>query len=574
MSPGNRPTPQCYADEVIRALRLLLLGTAAAIASAQTPGLVDVLRDELLRNFEILSQKADPKAYFLSYSVVDDESFNASATLGSLLQKGGQRSRIFDASIRVGTPQLDNYHRLRGERAQFAQPVMITMENTPNAIRRRVWMETDRAYRLAAERLIRVKTDTQVKAEAEDRSDDFSVEPAVQFAGPVVPLKFDNDEWIARIRKVSQEFAKYPWILNSQVAVQAQRQTKYLVNSEGTRVQHGRGFFRVAISAAMKAPVDGMELGLFETLDAEDGSDLPSEEKLRKSIQKMAADLDRLAKAPVVEPFVGPAILSGRAAGVFFHEIFGHRIEGHRQKDESEGQTFSKSIGQPVLPEFLSVVFDATRKSAEGVDLNGWYRYDDEGVAARRVPVVERGVLKTFLMSRSPVRGFTQSNGHGRKAPGAEAVSRQSNLFVESSKKVSDAQLRQMLIEEARKQGKPYGLFFETVTGGYTTTGRQGLQAFTVMPLVVYRVYVDGRPDEAVRGVDIVGTPLTSFSKIMATSDRNEVFNGICGAESGAVPVSAIAPALLVSEIEVQKKQRSMDRPPILPRPEVQEESK
>ncbi|HMD49246.1 MAG TPA: hypothetical protein VKG79_09120, partial [Bryobacteraceae bacterium] len=140
-------------------------------------------------------------------------------------------------------------------------------------------------------------------------------------------------------------------------------------------------------------------------------------------------------------------------------------------------------------------------------------------------------------------------------------------LIVESKKKVSDRALRQMLIAEIKRQNKPYGLYFEQVTGGYTTTQRRGLQAFTVIPLIVYRVYPDGRPDELVRGVDIVGTPLASFAKILATSDQLSVFNGYCGAESGQVPVSAVSPALLVSEIEIQKKDHSVDRPPLLDRP-------
>ena len=213
------------------------------------------------------------------------------------------------------------------------------------------------------------------------------------------------------------------------------------------------------------------------------------------------------------------------------------------------------------------MIFDPTRKQFGDVMLNGYYQYDDEGVKARPVTVVDKGILKTFLMSRSPIQGFPNSNGHGRRSPGNEIVSRQSNLIVESSKQVSDAELHKMLIEEVKRQNKPYGLLFDQVTSGYTTTQRRGLQAFTVVPLVVYRVYADGRPDEMVRGVDIVGTPLSSFSKILATSNRMEVFNGICGAESGNVPVSAVAPALLVSEIEVQRKERSQDRPPYLPAP-------
>src|SRR5208337_4912543 len=305
----------------------------------------------------------------------------------------------------------------------------------------------------------------------------------------------------------------------------------------------------------------------FETFEAVDAAGLPDDKAMLAAIDRVANDVAALLRAPEAEPFVGPAIFSGRAAGVFFHEIFGHRVEGHRQKDESEGQTFTKSVGTKVLPDFLSVVFDPTRRKIAGVDLNGWYDYDDEGVKARPVTVVDKGVLKTFLMSRSPIQGVDHSNGHGRRQPGLEVVSRQSNLIVQSTKQVSEQVLREMLVAEIKRQNKPYGLLFDEVTGGYTTTQRRGLQAFTVIPLMVYRVYADGRPDQLVRGVDIVGTPLASFSKILATSDKAEVFNGYCGAESGQVPVSASSPALLVSEIEIQKKQHSQDRPPFLGRP-------
>jgi predicted Zn-dependent protease len=269
----------------------------------------------------------------------------------------------------------------------------------------------------------------------------------------------------------------------------------------------------------------------------------------------------------VVEPFLGPAVFSGRAAGVLFHEIFGHRIEGHRQKDETEGQTFTKKVGESVLPDFLSVVFDPTVRKLQGLDLNGWYTYDDEGIPGQRVTAVDHGVLKVFLMSRSPIKGFNHSNGHGRRQPGFEVVSRQSNLVVESARTVPEARLREMLIEEVKRQNKPYGLYFKEVTGGFTTTARAGMQAFKVLPVLLYRVYPDSRPDELVRGADIVGTPLAAFAKILATSDHPEVFNGYCGAESGMVPVSAIAPSILVSEVEIEKKVKSQDKPPLLPFP-------
>jgi predicted Zn-dependent protease len=549
---------------------LALLGLAASLAAAQAPApepiLLDTMAQELNRNFAAFKEKADPAPYFLSYEVTEIVYQTISGSLGSITSYGGAKSRTLDVSVRVGTPKLDNYRRIRGDRGQFTSGALLSSDDVPNAIARRLWLETDRAYRAAAERFIRIKTNTQVKVAAEDDSDDFSVEKAEKSESPTPPLEFDTAGWAQRVRKVSNRFRNYPQVLTSHIGVMAQTDTRYLVNTEGARLRHGRGYARFTISASSKA-ADGTDLNSFETFEALDAAGLPDEAKLMAAVDKVANEVTSLLKAPDSEPFVGPAIFSGRAAGVFFHEIFGHRIEGHRQKDESEGQTFTKSVGTKVLPDFLTVVFDPTKRQVNGVDLNGWYDFDDEGVRGKKVTAVEHGVLKTFLMSRSPIRGFEGSNGHGRRQPGLEVVSRQSNLIVESSKAVPDAELRQMLIAEIKRQNKPYGLFFQDITGGYTTTGRGGLQAFKVIPVIVYRVYADGRPDLLVRGADIVGTPLASFSKILATGNKAEIFNGYCGAESGSVPVSAVSPSILVSEIEIEKKAKSNDRPPILPEP-------
>jgi TldD protein len=323
---------------------------------------------------------------------------------------------------------------------------------------------------------------------------------------------------------------------------------------------------RVVVSAGTKAE-DGMDLSQSFIFNASSEAGLPGEEQVREAFHKVLDGVFALRAAPLVEPYTGPAILLNRASGVFFHEIFGHRIEGHRQKDVEEGQTFTRMVGKPILPEFLSVADDPTQARFGGEDLRGFYRFDDEGVLASRVNLVEDGVLKTFLLSRSPVPGFSVSNGHGRREPGRQVVSRQGNLMVHSTKAVPLAKLREMLVAECRKKDKPYGYWFEDITGGFTTTARGGPQAFKVLPVVVYRVYADGRKDELVRGVDIVGTPLSCFSKILATGDDAAVFNGTCGAESGWVPVSAVSPSILVEEIEIEKRERSQERLPILTPP-------
>jgi predicted Zn-dependent protease len=545
---------------------ILLLAALSLPLLAAPPTLLDILNDELQRNFSVLKQKADTPPYFMAYTVTEEEGEIVSASMGTLIGRRKSHLRYLDVTVRVGSPKLDNYHVVNGQRGRFTSGAVIPLEDVPDAIRQRVWQETDRTYRLAARRLIEIKSNQQSKVKEADESDDFSSEPSAVHEEPPPKLHYPDEEWNNHLRKWSAELAQNSGVLNSGLVLSVQRQTKYLLSTEGTRLLDGRTFASLSIAARGKAQ-DGMDLEANEDFQVADLGHLPKPEVIEAAVHQVGSDLTNLLRAPTVEPFIGPAILSGRAAGVFFHEIFGHRVEGHRQKDEAEGQTFTKAVGTAVLPDFLSVVFDPTRQSINSIDLNGAYFYDDEGVKARPVIAVENGILKTFLMSRSPIQGFDHSNGHGRRQAGAEVVSRQSNLIVESKKSVSDQRLREMLIAEIKRQNKPYGLFFQQVTGGYTTTRRRGLQAYTVIPLIVYRVYPDGRPDELVRGVDIVGTPLSSFAKILATSDKLGVFNGYCGAESGSVPVSASSPALLVSEIEIQKKDHSQDRPPLLSAP-------
>jgi predicted Zn-dependent protease len=557
---------------VLLAVSALAFGQSAKPASDNRSGnetshvVLDTMAQELQRNFDGLKSKADPPPYFLSYEITDQDTHSVSASLGVLNSEGSGHSRYLDTTVRVGDPKLDNFRRVRGERIQFTSGRAVPIDDSSAGIRQDLWLETDRVYRAAAERLIKIKTNQQVKTADRDASDDFSKEESFAHVEAPATLTYDAKRWTASVRDASGDFLKYPDLLSSDVQASFQSDTRFFVNTEGTRVQHGRGFARIIVTASAKAK-DGMAVSDFRSFEAADPKDLPSNDVIRAAVKDIGEHVEALATAPTAEPFVGPAILSGRASGVFFHEIFGHRIEGHRQKDESEGQTFTKSVGEKILPEFLSVTFDPTVKRLAGVDLNGWYEYDDEGVRGMPVKAVENGILRNFLMSRSPIEGFDHSNGHGRRQPGLEVVSRQSNLIVSSTKSVSDAQLRQMLIDEIKRQNKPYGLYFADITSGVTTTGRAGVQAFQVVPVIVYRVYADGRPDELIRGADIVGTPLASFAKIIATGNKQEVFNGYCGAESGSVPVSAVSPAILISEIEIEKKDSAQDLLPLLPSP-------
>ena len=523
-----------------------------------------VMQTELARATSSLT-KADPAPYFLSYTVNDQHLTVLVGSYGSLLTNFSTDRREADVVMRVGSPALDNTHGQSRPTGMTSGPLPVGDDS--DALSRTLWELTDREYKRAAPAFLNVKTNTAVRAEEEDKSPDFSNEaPQTHVGATLKPQTFDRLAWEGEIRRLSGEFRKYPGVYFATVVMQVQDSSSRLVSSEGTAIMSPSATTRLIFEAQTRAD-DGMELIRVETFQAPTASALPSEAELNSKIAKVAADLADLRKAPSAEPYDGPALLSGRAAAVFFHEVLGHRLEGHRQRDEDEGQTFTKKIGQEVLPKFLSVTDDPTTHEVAGVKLSGSYDFDNEGSPAQRVEVIKDGVLKNFLMSRMPVKAFGTSNGHGRNEPGRMPTGRQGNLIVTSTEKIPEAQLRQKLIEEVKRQGKPYGLYFDDIQGGFTLTTRQLPQAFQVLPVIVYRVYADGRPDELVRGVDIVGTPLAALTRIITTGDQLHVFNGVCGAESGSVPVAAVAPAMLFSEMEVQKRGHSHERPPILPPP-------
>jgi TldD protein len=534
---------------------------------APLPPLLDTMTTELNRAMGSLGKQGDKQIppYFLSYSVADTTGITIRAQYGALVNSEDNRQRVVDVQVRVGDPKLDNTHG--GHRGSAVNTLPLPISDNREAISRSLWLATNSGYGTALDNYLRVKTEAEVRAKEEDNSGDFSKEPPQIFVGKPAPEPVvDKAAWEGRVRSLSKIFREYPDVYQNVVMLTAESDTEYYASSEGSRLATPHQMARLIVFAVSRAD-DGMDLFRAQTFEAETVNGLPKQAELEKVIGDLGKSLEELRKAPVTEPFNGPAILSGRAAAVFFHEVLGHRLEGQRQRGDEEGQTFTKDVDKPVLPSFLSVSDDPTRTKFGDTWLSGSYTYDDEGQKAQKVDLIQDGVLKTFLMSRLPIASFSNSNGHGRAQTGRVPNGRQGNLIVSSTKAVPETELRRMLIEEAKKQGKPYGLYFEDISSGFAVTTRNSPQAFQVIPLVVYRVYVDGRPDELVRGVSIVGTPLAAMKRILATGDKSEVFNGECGAESGSIPVSAVAPAMLLTEMETQRQPQGTDRVPILPNP-------
>ena len=555
-------------------LFLLLFCSPVAMAQEQDK-LLQLLKSELTYSMNELKKQAQAP-YYMNLRAMDDYTVNVTSSFGAIASSRETRMRTLVPQVRLGSLELDNFkYNSQGaaqdpRRGNVSGVFLPLDDETTEGIREAIWRETLKRYKFAQQQLEVSKTKATVSVEDEDKAPCFSgVTAEKYYEAPLdgIDKIVDVAVWEKRLNEVSAVFKACPELQQGMANLTFQVYRTYLVSSEGAEVAQNRVSARVMLSASIKA-ADGMVLPLNMDYFAYNPDELPGIDRMVADAKEMTRRLLALRDAPVADPFTGPAILSGPASGVFFHEIFGHRLEGHRLK--TGGQTFKKMVGEQVLPVDFQVYCDPTLTRYAGTDLNGHYLYDDEGVKARRVNNVENGVLKEFLMSRVPLDGFPVSNGHGRTSGGGDPVSRQSNLVIETAHPYTESELRQMLIEEAKKQGKEYGYYFNAVTSGFTYTGEGGsLNSFNVTPLEVYRVYVDGRPDELVRGVDMIGTPLSMFSNITAAGDQPAVFTGMCGAESGWVPVTACSPMIYVSQVETQRRTQSRDLPPVLPAPDV-----
>ncbi len=544
--------------------------------------ILESMASELERSRERLAIGDHEPPYFLAYALRDTERFDIQARYGALFKDDVDRSRLTHVEVRVGSYELDNTAAARqGLFGRSSQATYISRKDAPidddlEALRSSFWLTTDEKYKEALSDYLRMRGEDVYKPE-EERADSFSrVEPVQHVQDPVV-FELDQGAWREQVRRASRRFRSSPKIFDNLVRMAARKETRYLTTSEGARLITEDLLFSLHVSAIARAE-DGMLLTHGRSFYGRSQEDLPSNEKLDAEVDALIEEILELREAPVMDPFTGPALLSPEATGVLFHEAVGHRLEGERQDDDDSGRTFKGQIGRRIVPSFISVFDDPTIEDWDGVPLNGHYVYDDEGVPARRVDLIEAGVLKSYLLSRTPVKGIDSgSTGHGRAQGNRDPMARMGNFVVthagDEQTLVDDMEsLEKLLIEEARRQGNEHALVIEDITGGDTNVSIWGYQAFRGVPTRVYRIDVETGEKELVRGVEMVGTPLTVVNRISAVGRDKAVFNGFCGAESGFVPVSTIAPAALITEIELQRQRRDVERPPVLPPPWMGEE--
>ncbi len=532
--------------------------------SEQKP--IELLSAELTRSLKTL-KKQNPPIYYLSYTYTDSLNYSLIIENNGVVRDALYHDTLLKVLPRAGSTQMDNTRTLKQYQTDYEQPVsyMPDFATDTKAFTTAVWRATQEAVEKAQQDFARVQADVQTASQRADDSPDFAFPPRETFCEDTPVAVFDTERIKQLLLKASTLAQNKPYVLKSEFAFTFEQGSRYFVDSVGTRLKTPIRLVTLSYSLEGKT-ADGTNISRLNNYNVLQEKELPSEEQLLADVKQSLQELEALSKAPEMEPITAPAILKNRAMAVFVHEVLGHRAEGHRQKEDSFGKTFTDKLGQEIVSPLLTIVDDATLPYFNNIPLRGFYLYDDEGVKARPVTLVENGIFKGFLMNASPIKGFAASNGHGRSDKWSRPVARMGNTRTIAAQTVPYDELEKQLLQEIKKQNKPYGIIIEDLSGGFTFTDTFLPQTFKLTPTLIYRLYPDGHK-EVVRGVDMVGTPLVSFHEVLAAADDYAVFNGKCGAESGWVPVSSIAPSVLLRRLELEKSSKSGTKPPVLPPP-------
>ncbi|MFN0122696.1 MAG: metallopeptidase TldD-related protein [Blastocatellia bacterium] len=530
---------------------------AVSRADAGSDVIMRAMQDELTRSVEKLRLKDLEKPYFIEYGVIDVESITISAAFGGILFNRHDRSRGMAVEVRVGSYDSDN--------EPGGYPGQLVIEDDYDALRHDLWLATDASYRQGIETLTRKRAFMKNRVALEQENiPDFSKEESVVDIQPRRVLRADEKQWAQWIREWSAIFREFPEISQSNVSLQAQLFHRYLVNSEGTRVRQSSLLISLDTRAYTQSP-DGMWLNHFQPYYVSDFDQLPKPDEVALAIRKMAKELVALRQAPVLKDnYLGPVLLTGQASGVMFSQLLASELCSQRASAGSQQEDASSlfnRINRRVLPAFLTVYDDPSQQKLDNTALLGHFATDDQGVKARRVSLIEEGILKNLLMSRRPRKHAPNSNGHGRSGFVGGASASVGNLFIQARDGKSYEELKQELIRTCKLQTLDYGIILKTME----ESGGRGLPD----PVLAYRVYVaDGR-EELIRGLTLGELNLKDLRQLQAVGNDRYVHNQIEGGgrNGGGYGTALVVPSVLVEELEIKKPTGTQQKPLLLTHP-------
>lgn len=577
------------------ALLCIAVAGCSAIPSllAQDDVILRAMKDEMERSRQLRIVSLDAP-YFFEFRVEDTAATSIVASLGALVGSNQTTHRIPKVRVRVGDYAFDNSDHIFSDAYTGSRydPEQLTTDNDYLALRQVLWLATDRAYKTAEEAIAR-KRATLKNMNQTDQLPDFSKSPAETAIQPVRRTPVNEALWKDRIVKLSALFSAYPQVAWSTVELQASQSTNYLLNSEGSTLRTPENAAHIRVRAYGFTP-EGAQVRGDEEILAFDVNGLPGETELRRRVNAVAESVTALTRAPRGEAYTGPVLFEPQAAAQLFGQLLGDNLKITR-KPVADGQRripyapseLENRMGSRILPDWMDVVDDPTQTEWRGHTLLGTYQYDIEGVRAKPLTLVEKGSLKSFLLTRTPVlKGFDNSNGRARMTGrfGAESPGF-GNLFVRANETISPADLKKKLIEMCQQRNKPYGILIRKLdypaSGSleelrHLAGGGQGGGAarLTSPPLLAYRVYPDGK-EELIRGLQFRGLTTRAFKDIVAASNENYAFDftdsnaplALVGAGSFTATASVIAPGVLFDELELEPAQEEVATPPIVPPP-------
>lgn len=569
---------------------LISLCLFASLASAQDDVILRAMRDELARSLTLkLTNLESP--YYIEYELDDVKQYTATASLGGLLGSSDGRFRVPRVHVRVGNYDFDNTNYV-GSAFNFGTryDVRLPLDNSYPILRQSLWLATDQSYKSALEAISRKRAALRNISVAE-KLPDFTKSTVVRMVEPLTTGTLNMDTWVSRTRALSGVFNDYPKLKTSSAEFSALDGTHYFVSSEGTEVRQHSDLGVVRLRAGAQA-ADGMLLrdaAVFQSLDY---TRLPGAAEMERAARALAENLSKLVQAPVGETYSGPVLFEGVAGAQIFAEVLGKNLSLSRKpvlEPGSPGSIPASELegrqGARVLPDTFQIVDDPTQTEYQGHKLFGSFKVDDEGVQPQPITIIEKGVLKNFILTRQPVRGFGASNGRAR-LPGSfgARTAAISNLFVQASETSSVAQLKQKLIDTCKQRGKPYGILVRKMDFPSSASldearrllsgAGQGAAHAVSLPVLIYRVYLDGR-EELLRGLRFRGLNVRSLKDIMAAgNDINALDyleNGfpfaLMGAGSEAAEVTVVAPSILVDDLELLPLEDELPKLPIVPPP-------